>query len=71
MTESNKQYHEWIRVHGPDLRPEYAEEAKKNKQILQNDQFKQACEQAGITPTKRQASKFKQKRGLAYMGRGK
>lgn len=67
MTASKKQYHEWIRVYGPDLKPEHAEEAKKNKQIFENDEFKQACEQVGIKPTLRQASKFKRKKGLAFM----
>lgn len=31
-----------------------------------NEEFRQACERAGIQPTKRQASKFKLKFGRAY-----
>lgn len=66
MTASKRQYHEWVRVHGPDLRPEYAEDAKKNKQVLESDHFKEVCELAGTNPTKRQASKYRRKKGLAY-----
>ena len=31
-----------------------------------NEQFKKACADAGVEPTKRQASKWRSKRGLAY-----
>lgn len=31
--------------------------------------FRKACESAGIKPTKRQASKWRNKRGLAYLHR--
>lgn len=34
-----------------------------------NKEFQVACEAAGIAPTKRQASKYRNKRGLAYRHR--
>ena len=34
-----------------------------------NAEFIAACRKAGITPTKRQASKFRNKRGRAYAER--
>jgi predicted HicB family RNase H-like nuclease len=38
-----------------------------NKQFSTNDEyFKKCCEKAGISPTKRQAGKFRRKTGLAY-----
>ena len=38
-----------------------------NKQFAQTDQkFIEACKHAGIPPTKRQASKWRRKQGLAY-----
>lgn len=57
----------WIRVSGPDLDPQKIEREKENQKVLNKDTFKQACESVGIEPTKRQASKFKRKKGLAYM----
>lgn len=39
-----------------------------NSQFAANDQvFKKACEIAHVNPTKRQASKFRRKRGLAFI----
>ena len=35
-----------------------------------NEHFKQACVDAGIEPTARQASKFRSKKGAAYLGKG-
>ena len=38
-----------------------------NKTFAENNQaFKTACERAGTPPTKRQASKFRNERGIAY-----
>jgi len=39
---------------------------EKNASILKSESFIQLCENAGIKPTKRQAVKYKNKRGLAY-----
>ena len=57
---------EWQRVHGPDLDKNKATRTKGNKSVLENDVFKKACEAVGITPSKRQASKFRHKKGLAF-----
>jgi hypothetical protein len=32
----------------------------------QNEKFKTCCERGGISPSKRQASKYRRKRGKAY-----
>lgn len=46
-----------------------AERAEKTKSTQASQVFKDACEKAGIPATKRQAIKFKQKKGLAYKSR--
>lgn len=56
----------WKRVTGPDLDVNKADRAKANKSVMENDTFLKACEAAGVTPTKRQASKWRRKRGLAF-----
>lgn len=38
-----------------------------NRQFAEsNPRFKNACEKAGVPPTKRQASKFRNERGAAW-----
>ena len=38
-----------------------------NKDFAEKDEpFKKACEQAGVKPTKRQASKWRRNKGKAY-----
>jgi len=40
-----------------------------NKEFLEQDQiFKRACELVQLPPTKRQASKFRNKKGKAFKG---
>lgn len=56
----------WKRVSGPDLDEGRAEREKENQRILKNETFQKACEKAEVEPSKRQASKFKNKKGLAY-----
>jgi len=58
--------HSWRRVFGPDLDPTNKPKAAKNKAVLQSEVFITACERAKIDPTKRQASKWNRKTGLAY-----
>ena len=67
MTASKKQHHEWPRVHGPNLEPRHYELAKENQKIVRSEHFQEVCEAAGIKATKRQASKYRHKRGMAYM----
>lgn len=57
---------QWIRVSGHDLDPNKFDREKENKNIMNKEIFKEACETVGIEPTKRQASKFKRKKGLVY-----
>ena len=45
--------------------------AKATQQTLKNPMFAKACGVAGVEVTKRQASKFNRKMGLAYRMRGK
>lgn len=40
-----------------------------NTQVLKSGKFKGACDRAGIEPTRRQASKWNRKKGLAYQHR--
>jgi len=40
-----------------------------NKEFSKKGDFKAACEEAGVEPTKRQASKFRMKKGLAWKER--
>ena len=40
-----------------------------NAEFAKTNRLKYCCEAAGIKPTKRQASKFRMKRGLAYAAR--
>ncbi len=60
---------QWDRVHGPDLDVNNELRAKENQNIMSSEVFKKACEKIGIEVTKRQANKWKQKIGLAYMRR--
>ena len=62
-----KKNHQWKRVVStPDIT---AERREKNKNTKESRIFQQACESVGIEPTKRQASKWNNKKGLAYKGR--
>ena len=43
-----------------------------NKQFAaQGKKFRAACERVGVNPTARQASKYRNKQGLAYQSGGK
>jgi len=48
--------------HGEELNKDFAEK---------NVEFRSACEAVGIPPTTRQASKWRNKRGLAYLNKNK
>jgi hypothetical protein len=50
----------------PDLDPRNKQRAIDNQIVLKSRAFIEACEQAGIKPTKRQASRFKNKTGKAW-----
>lgn len=58
--------HKWERVTGENLQPQHAERGNKNSKTLKSPNFLKCCELVGINPTRRQASKFNNKRGLAY-----
>ena len=58
----------WERVTGPNLQPQHAERGEKNSTVLNSPSFKAACSRVGIEPTRRQASKFRNKRGKAFQG---
>jgi len=57
----------WTRVTGPDLDEKKAEREKKNKNVFESDNFKKMCEDSKTECTKRQASKYNNKRGRVYM----
>ena len=50
--------------------PRELELRKKNEAVFRSLNFNDACNSAGIPPTKRQAVKFKNGRGLAFMFAG-
>jgi hypothetical protein len=58
--------HEWERVTGPDLDSGKRKRYLENNAILKDEVFIEACKWAGIKPTRRQASKWKTKKGIAY-----
>jgi len=57
---------QWDRVSGPDLDPNNAPRMKRNEGVLKSKGFIAACHAAGVEPTKRQASKWSNKKGAAY-----
>lgn len=61
-----KEYHQWERVYGPDLDPNNKIRAAANRATMESKVFKSACAVVGIEPTKRQASKWNKKSGLAW-----
>lgn len=54
------------RVHNERLRDRDAGRGRILRHIQENPIFTKACELAGIPATRRQASKFNMRRGLAY-----
>ena len=57
---------QWNRIDGPNLHPDEKERADKNKSIMVNDIFCKACKKTGVKITKRQASKWNNKKGSVY-----
>ena len=57
---------QWTRVHGPDVEPQHAVRADLNKARLVAQDFIKACKVVGIKATRRQASKWNNKKGAAY-----
>ena len=57
---------QWIRVNGPDLCKRKIINANHNLQTKNSQHFKDACNNAGVKPSLRQASKFGKKIGAAY-----
>jgi len=47
------------------------EERKTNKEFVKDKAFVRACEFAHVQPTARQASKYRNRRGLAYTMRAR
>ena len=60
---------QWERVHGPDLDPNNEVRAKENQNIMSSEVFKKACEKVGLSITKRQAQKWKNKKGRVFKER--
>lgn len=57
---------QWERVGGEDLHAFNKDRANKNESIMKNDIFIKSCENVNLAVTKRQASKWNNKKGLAY-----
>ncbi len=58
---------EWDRVTGTDLDAGKVERAKLNQGILKSQVFLDACEKTGARPTRKQASKYRRKKGKAFL----
>ena len=56
----------WQRVNGPDLDKNKKDRTKNNQNILKSEHFVDLCEKAGVQATKRQASKYNNKKGAAF-----
>jgi len=56
----------WDRVSGPDTDFTKKDRTEANKKTKENKHFIDACSDAGVDPTKRQASKWNHKKGKAY-----
>lgn len=56
----------WTRVTGANIEPQHKERGLVNKTRVEAPDFKKACEMAGIPVTKRQSSKWNNKKGAAY-----
>ena len=56
----------WERVFGPDLDIGKADRQRANDYVFNNKTFIEKCMRADIPITRRQASKYRRKRGLAY-----
>jgi len=60
--------HEWDRVKRTPQKEWEKNRMLKNRQVLGSEEFKKVCGECGIPPTKRQASKFNNKKGIVYKG---
>ncbi len=60
---------QWQRVHGPDLDVNNELRAKENQNIMSSEVFKKACNKVGLEVTKRQAQKWKYRKGSAFKER--
>ena len=58
---------QWERVTGKDLHDK-TDQTNKNASTRVSGKFISACEKAGIPATRRQASKWNMKKGLAFSG---
>jgi hypothetical protein len=63
-----KRNHQWERVKRTSMDGRQAFRTKRNDAVFKSDRFKKICENLNIEPTRRQASKYARKRGLAYTG---
>ena len=61
-----KHYHQWERVHGPDLDAGKKGRAALNLSVFKSSVFLDACLACGVDATPRQARKFRMRRGLAW-----
>lgn len=58
----------WPRVFGPDLDLRNRVRFKANSKVLVDKNFIALCERVDIPATRRQASKYRRKKGLAFKG---
>ena len=58
--------HQWPRVIRTPTPPEEKCRQEHNKNTLKSKKFQELCKKAGVAPTTRQASKFNNRKGLAF-----
>ena len=59
--------YKWARVVRTEEKEGVVDRRNANESTLKNDVFLKACEAVGTKPTKRQASKWNNKKGAAYL----
>ena len=57
---------QWTRVTGANIQPQHEGRGEVNKTRFNAPDFKVACTNAGVEPSKRQASKWNNRKGAAY-----
>ena len=60
--------YKWERVRGTAMPEGQKKRQDRNRNVMESPTFEEACEVVDIKPTKRQASKWNNKKGLAFKG---
>lgn len=66
MVQGKKKNHKWKRVITTRMDDGQYNRMEKNTNMMKDSHFQKACENFNVQPTRRQASKWNRKIGLAY-----